>query len=182
MTVTIRPDDEQLIVEAIRTGAYQNADEVIARALEVLRSDEQWLDESRSAIGEKINRAFGAVRSGTILLGGSIESRHGSPKGSLGARTTGLNAPLYEVSAEAQDDLFGIWKRIADDSSRWPTGSKASFIVCLLRWAGCRGKGTPAGTSRAGRSCFSLFTHFSSFISLMLLRSGSWPCCAGGAI
>jgi len=58
MTVTIRPDDEQLIVEAIRTGAYRNPDEVIARALEVLRSDEEWLDESRSAIGEKIERAF----------------------------------------------------------------------------------------------------------------------------
>ena len=58
VTVTIRPDDEQLIADAIRTGAYQNADEVIARALEVLRSDEEWLDESRSAIGEKIDRAF----------------------------------------------------------------------------------------------------------------------------
>lgn len=58
MTVTIRPDDEQLIAEVIRTGAYQNADEVIARALEVLRSDEEWLGESKSAIGEKIDRAF----------------------------------------------------------------------------------------------------------------------------
>lgn len=58
MTVTIRPDDEQLIAEVIRTGAYRNADEVIARALEVLRSDEEWLGQSRSAIGEKIDRAF----------------------------------------------------------------------------------------------------------------------------
>ena len=58
MTVTIRPDDEQLIAAVIRTGACQNADEVIARALELLRSDEEWLDESRSAIGEKIDRAF----------------------------------------------------------------------------------------------------------------------------
>jgi putative addiction module CopG family antidote len=67
MTVTIRPDDEQLIVEAIRTGAYKNADEVIARALEVLRSDEQWLDESRSAIGEKIDRAFGQFDRGQFF-------------------------------------------------------------------------------------------------------------------
>ena len=58
MTVTIRPDDEQLIIEAIRCGAYQNADEVIARVLQVLRSDEEWLDEFRSEIGEKIDRAF----------------------------------------------------------------------------------------------------------------------------
>ena len=58
MTVTIRPDDVQLIAAVIRTGACQNADEVIARALELLRSDEEWLDESRSAIGEKIDRAF----------------------------------------------------------------------------------------------------------------------------
>jgi hypothetical protein len=35
MTLNIRPDDEKPIAEANRTGAYQNADEVIARALEV---------------------------------------------------------------------------------------------------------------------------------------------------
>ncbi len=58
MTVTIRPDDERLIAELIRTEAYQNADEVIARAFEVLRSDEEWLGESKSAIAEKIDRAF----------------------------------------------------------------------------------------------------------------------------
>ncbi|MGA3041226.1 MAG: hypothetical protein ABSF54_10620 [Bryobacteraceae bacterium] len=32
MTITLRPENEKLIAEAIETGAYQNADEVIERA------------------------------------------------------------------------------------------------------------------------------------------------------
>jgi len=86
MATTIRPEDEQLIAEVMRTGAYQNADEVIARALEVLRSEEEWLDESRSASGEKIDRAFEQFERGHLF------------------------------SAEAQNDLFEIWRRIASDN------------------------------------------------------------------
>jgi Arc/MetJ-type ribon-helix-helix transcriptional regulator len=54
MTITIRAEHEQLIAQALRTGGYQSADEVIGRALEVLRSEDEWLAENKSAIGEKI--------------------------------------------------------------------------------------------------------------------------------
>ena len=52
MTITIRPEHEELIAQAIRTGAYQNPDDVIGRALEVSRSEDEWLAENRPAIGE----------------------------------------------------------------------------------------------------------------------------------
>lgn len=35
MTITLRPEHEQLISEAMQTGAYGTPDEVIGRALEV---------------------------------------------------------------------------------------------------------------------------------------------------
>ncbi|HTS30425.1 MAG TPA: hypothetical protein VMH81_31350 [Bryobacteraceae bacterium] len=41
MTITLRPEHESLIAEAIRTGAYQNPDEVIRRALEMLQSEDE---------------------------------------------------------------------------------------------------------------------------------------------
>ena len=36
MTITLRPEHEQMISEALSSGAYQNPDEVIGRALEML--------------------------------------------------------------------------------------------------------------------------------------------------
>jgi Arc/MetJ-type ribon-helix-helix transcriptional regulator len=58
MTITIRPDHEELIVRAMQNGGYRDADDVIGRALEVLRSQDEWLDENKAAVNEKIERAF----------------------------------------------------------------------------------------------------------------------------
>ncbi|HXP88723.1 MAG TPA: hypothetical protein VN841_28625 [Bryobacteraceae bacterium] len=58
MTITLRPEHEKVIAQAIQSGAYENADEVIGRALEVLRSEEEWLHEQKDEVAEKIERAF----------------------------------------------------------------------------------------------------------------------------
>jgi antitoxin ParD1/3/4 len=58
MTITLRPEHEKLIAQAMQSGAYQNPDEVIGRALEMLHSEEEWLQDNRSEIGDKIERAF----------------------------------------------------------------------------------------------------------------------------
>ena len=62
-----RPEHEQLIAKAIQTGAYQSPQDVIARALQILRSEDQWLDENKAAIGEKIERAFGQFERGEFF-------------------------------------------------------------------------------------------------------------------
>jgi Arc/MetJ-type ribon-helix-helix transcriptional regulator len=43
MTITLRKEHEELIAEAMQTGAYQSLDEVIGRALEMLHSQDEWL-------------------------------------------------------------------------------------------------------------------------------------------
>lgn len=58
MTIAIRPEHEQLVAEAIQTGTYQNPEDMIGRALELLRSEDEWLDENKAAVDEKIERAF----------------------------------------------------------------------------------------------------------------------------
>lgn len=61
MTITIRPDHEELIVRAMQNGGYRDADDVIGRALEVLRSQDEWLDENKAAVNEKNRKGFRAV-------------------------------------------------------------------------------------------------------------------------
>src|SRR2546425_1060032 len=52
MAITLRPEHEQLVAEALRSGAYQSPDEVIKRALELLHERDAWLAENRAKIAE----------------------------------------------------------------------------------------------------------------------------------
>ncbi len=54
MTIHIRPEQEHLITEAVRSGAYHSPDEVIDRALEILHEHDEWLSANQAMIGEKI--------------------------------------------------------------------------------------------------------------------------------
>ncbi|MGA2186490.1 MAG: type II toxin-antitoxin system ParD family antitoxin [Bryobacteraceae bacterium] len=67
MTITLRPEHEELIARAIRSGAYQNPEEVIERALEMLRNDDEWLRDNKDSIREKIERAFGQFERGEFF-------------------------------------------------------------------------------------------------------------------
>lgn len=58
MTITLRPEHEKVITEAMKTGAYRDADEVISRALEILHTSEEWLREHKQQISKKIESAF----------------------------------------------------------------------------------------------------------------------------
>jgi len=58
MTITLTAVHEQLIARAMETGAYQSADEVVARALEILGLEEERLRADRAFISEKIERAL----------------------------------------------------------------------------------------------------------------------------
>ena len=64
MTITLRPEHEKLIAQAIESGAYQNPDEVIGRALDMLRDEDEWLHDQRDEIAAKIERAFGQFERG----------------------------------------------------------------------------------------------------------------------
>lgn len=58
MTINLRPEHEKLVTEAIERGAYRNPDEVIARALEILRAEDEGLYAQKEEIAQKIERAF----------------------------------------------------------------------------------------------------------------------------
>ena len=58
MTITLRPEQERAITEAIHSGAYETPDQVIERALEVLRSEDEWLIQNKDAINAKLQRAL----------------------------------------------------------------------------------------------------------------------------
>jgi Arc/MetJ-type ribon-helix-helix transcriptional regulator len=58
MTIQLKPEQESRIVEAVRSGAYQSAEDVIERALEILHERDEWLMSNRQAVEAKIRRGL----------------------------------------------------------------------------------------------------------------------------
>ena len=54
MTIQLKPEQEHLVAEALRSGAYHTPDDVIDRALAVLHEQDEWLVAHRQAIDAKI--------------------------------------------------------------------------------------------------------------------------------
>ncbi len=63
MPITLRPEHERLIDEALRSGAYQSPEEVIKRALELLRDRDVWLAENRA----KIEAGYATAQRGDLI-------------------------------------------------------------------------------------------------------------------
>jgi len=80
MTITLRPEHEELIARAIQSGAYRNPEEVIERALEGLRNDEEWLRDNKDSIREKIERAFGQFERGEFFTAEESRADMGNRK------------------------------------------------------------------------------------------------------
>ena len=80
MTITLLPDQERVITQAMRTGAYQSPDEVVGRALEMLNSQEQWLQENRAAIDAKIRCGIEQLDRGEGISEDELDAHLAKPK------------------------------------------------------------------------------------------------------
>ena len=64
MPIQLNSEQEHRIAEALRSGAYQGPDEVIDRALDILREQDEWLAANRQEIEAKINRGLQELERG----------------------------------------------------------------------------------------------------------------------
>jgi putative addiction module CopG family antidote len=67
MNINLKPEDEQIVRRRLKSGAFASVEEVIHRALESLDAQEEWLQENRADIHDKIERAFGQFERGEGL-------------------------------------------------------------------------------------------------------------------
>ena len=69
MPIELTPENQRLIDDAIRSGAYSTPEQVIGRALEVLSLEDEWLPERRLAIDEKIASGLAQLDRGEGIPG-----------------------------------------------------------------------------------------------------------------
>lgn len=80
MTVTLSPDQERRLADVLRSGVYQNAEQVLDRALEMLLAQEEWLAESRDEIAAAIELGYAEAERGELIDGDEVRSRMAARK------------------------------------------------------------------------------------------------------
>ncbi len=72
MSIELKPEHQQTIDLAVRSGAYHNPDEVLDQAFEIIREQlraEDWLTEQREAVAAKIALGFAQAERGELMDG-----------------------------------------------------------------------------------------------------------------
>jgi len=64
VSITLRPEHERIVEEAVESGVYENADQVIERALELLRMDDLWNFDDKEDLSAKIERGLAQFERG----------------------------------------------------------------------------------------------------------------------
>ena len=67
MVVELSPQQEALIRPRIESGAFSNAEEVIARALDYLNAEEDWLLANKTLIQEQIQEGWDEAERGELM-------------------------------------------------------------------------------------------------------------------
>ena len=63
---TVPSDLEALVQKRLASGSFANVEEVFRRALEAQDDEENWTDEERRALDEKIDRAVEQAAAGRL--------------------------------------------------------------------------------------------------------------------
>lgn len=69
MQLNVPPDLETLINRRLASGAYENAEDVLRRALEAQDAQETWTDEERRALSAHIAEGYFQAERGELIDG-----------------------------------------------------------------------------------------------------------------
>jgi antitoxin ParD1/3/4 len=72
MTIDLKPEQQRVIDLAVRSGAYQNAGEVLDQAFEIIREQldlEDWMLEQRKEVAAHIATGFAQAERGELIDG-----------------------------------------------------------------------------------------------------------------
>lgn len=64
MAITLRPDHERKFLDAVRAGGFESTDDAMDTALEMLRSQNEWLLANQAEIDAKIQQGIAEIDRG----------------------------------------------------------------------------------------------------------------------
>jgi len=75
MTIDLKPEQQRVIDLAVRSGAYQNANEVLDQAFEIIREQldlEDWMLGKREEVAAHIAVGFAQAERGDLVEGDAV--------------------------------------------------------------------------------------------------------------
>ena len=70
MTIDLKPEQQRVLDLAVRSGAYQNAGEVLDQAFEIIREQldlEDWMVEQRQDVAARVATGFAQAERGELI-------------------------------------------------------------------------------------------------------------------
>lgn len=110
MTSALSQEQEQLVAQAMQSRGCQDADYVIARALELLRAEDGWLPKQGEAVSGKIERAFEQFERGEFFTDQQSRADMEQRKAAWLHGRSRYRASRFDITAGAQNTLFLIWR------------------------------------------------------------------------
>lgn len=75
MTIQLMPEDERIVQERLRSGAFRSVQEVIHHALQVQNAEESWLALHKREVAEKLELAMEEFDRGGGIPGSQARRR-----------------------------------------------------------------------------------------------------------
>jgi antitoxin ParD1/3/4 len=75
MNIDLNPEDEQLVQKRLRSGGFEDVQEVIHRALQAQDAEEAWLELHNKDVREKIERAIAEFDQGGGIPASEVRQR-----------------------------------------------------------------------------------------------------------
>jgi antitoxin ParD1/3/4 len=75
MTIDLKPEQQRVIDLAVQSGAYQNPDEVLDQAFEIIREQlnlEDWMFGQREEVASHIAAGFAQAERGELIDGDAV--------------------------------------------------------------------------------------------------------------
>ena len=75
MTISLKPEQQRVIDLAVRSGAYQNASEVLDQAFEIIREQldlEDWMLGQRKEVAAHVAVGFAQAERGDLVDGDAV--------------------------------------------------------------------------------------------------------------
>lgn len=75
MTIDLKPEQQRVIDLAVQSGAYQNPDEVLDQAFEIIREQlnlEDWMLGQREEVASHIAAGFAQAERGELIDGDEV--------------------------------------------------------------------------------------------------------------
>ena len=75
MNIDLKPEDEQLIQKRLRSGGFEDVQEVIHRALQAQDAEEAWLELHKKEVREEIEQAIDEFDQGGGIPASEVRQR-----------------------------------------------------------------------------------------------------------